>query len=61
MIEAKGISKSFGKRMLYEDLNLKLPRVSIVGIIGPNGTDKTTLLRMITGEETPDKGEFAVG
>ena len=61
VIEAKGISKSFGDRMLYEDLNFNLPRGGIVGIIGPNGAGKTTLFRMITGEETPDKGEFTVG
>jgi len=58
VIEAKGISKSFGDRVLYEDLNFNLPRGGIVGIIGPNGAGKTTLFRMITGEETPSATAF---
>ena len=61
VIEAKGISKAYGEKLLYEDLNFNLPQAGIVGIIGPNGAGKTTIFRMIMGEETPDKGEFAVG
>lgn len=61
VIEANGISKSFGERLLYENLNFNLPRGGIVGIIGPNGAGKTTLFRMIVGEEQPDAGEFRVG
>ena len=45
-----------GDRLLYEDLNFKLPQAGIVGVIGPNGAGKTTIFRMIMGEETPDKG-----
>ncbi|ADY30520.1 energy-dependent translational throttle protein EttA [Cellulophaga lytica] len=61
VIEAKGVSKAFDDKLLYEDLNFKLPQAGIVGIIGPNGAGKTTIFRMIMGEETPDKGEFSVG
>lgn len=61
VIEAKGVSKTYGDKLLYEDLNFKLPQAGIVGIIGPNGAGKTTIFRMIMGEETPDKGEFVVG
>lgn len=61
VIEAKGVSKGYGDKLLYEDLNFKLPQAGIVGIIGPNGAGKTTIFRMIMGEETPDKGEFIVG
>ncbi len=61
VIDAKNISKSYGEKFLYENLNFKLPRGGIVGIIGPNGAGKTTLFRMITGEEQPDSGEFIVG
>ena len=61
VIEASGISKSFGERLLYENLNFNLPRGGIVGIIGPNGAGKTTLFRMITGQEQPDNGTFRVG
>jgi ATP-binding cassette ChvD family protein len=61
VIEAKDVSKAFGDKLLYEDLNFKLPQAGIVGIIGPNGAGKTTIFRMIMGEETPDKGEFIVG
>ena len=61
VIEAKGVSKAFGDKLLYEDLNFNLPQAGIVGIIGPNGAGKTTIFRMIMGEETPDKGEFSVG
>ncbi|MEP2935163.1 MAG: energy-dependent translational throttle protein EttA [Gilvibacter sp.] len=61
VIEAKGVSKGYGERLLYEDLNFNLPQAGIVGIIGPNGAGKTTIFRMIMGEESPDKGEFIVG
>ncbi|RRQ48780.1 energy-dependent translational throttle protein EttA [Maribacter algicola] len=61
VIEAKGVSKAYGDKLLYEDLNFKLPQAGIVGIIGPNGAGKTTIFRMIMGEENPDKGEFVVG
>lgn len=61
VIEAKGVSKAYGDKLLYEDLNFTLPQAGIVGVIGPNGAGKTTIFRMIMGEETPDKGEFSVG
>ncbi|AWG26204.1 energy-dependent translational throttle protein EttA [Flavobacterium kingsejongi] len=61
VIEAKGVAKAFGDKLLYENLNFTLPQAGIVGIIGPNGAGKTTIFKMIMGEETPDKGEFAVG
>ncbi|MEK6154235.1 energy-dependent translational throttle protein EttA [Flavobacteriaceae bacterium 3-367] len=61
VIEAKGVSKAYGDKLLYEDLNFNLPQAGIVGIIGPNGAGKTTVFRMIMGEENPDKGEFSVG
>lgn len=61
VIESVGVSKGFDDRLLYEDLNFKLPQAGIVGVIGPNGAGKTTIFRMIMGEETPDKGEFKVG
>ncbi|WP_420601385.1 energy-dependent translational throttle protein EttA [Flagellimonas sp.] len=61
VIESKGVSKAYGDKLLYEDLNFNLPQAGIVGIIGPNGAGKTTIFRMIMGEETPDKGEFVVG
>ncbi len=61
VIEAKGVAKAFGDKLLYENLNFKLPQAGIVGIIGPNGAGKTTIFKMIMGEETPDKGEFTVG
>lgn len=61
VIEAKGVSKAYGDKLLYEDLNFKLPQAGIVGIIGPNGAGKTTIFKMIMGEETPDKGSFEVG
>lgn len=61
VIDAINVSKAFGDKLLYEDLNFKLPPNGIVGIIGPNGAGKTTIFRMIMGEETSDKGEFAVG
>ncbi len=61
VIEASGVSKAFGDKLLYEDLNFNLPQAGIVGIIGPNGAGKTTIFKMIMGEESPDKGTFAVG
>ena len=61
VIEAKGVSKAFGDKLLYDDLNFKLPQAGIVGIIGPNGAGKTTIFKMIMGEEQPDKGSFEVG
>ena len=61
VIDAEGVSKAFGGKLLYEDLNFKLPPAGIVGIIGPNGAGKTTLFRMIMGKESPDNGSFKVG
>ncbi|MBI2236285.1 MAG: energy-dependent translational throttle protein EttA [Magnetospirillum sp.] len=61
VIEAAGVSKAFGDRLLFENLSFRLPPGGIVGIIGPNGAGKTTLFRMITGQETADAGSFAVG
>ncbi|MBF91055.1 MAG: energy-dependent translational throttle protein EttA [Flavobacteriales bacterium] len=61
VIEAQGVSKAFGDKLLYEDLNFKLPPAGIVGIIGPNGAGKTTLFRMIMGQENPDSGSFTNG
>ena len=61
VIEAQGVSKAFGDKLLYEDLNFKLPPAGIVGIIGPNGAGKTTLFRMIMGQENPDAGSFTMG
>ncbi len=61
VIEAIGVSKGYEDKLLYEDLNFRLPQAGIVGVIGPNGAGKTTIFRMIMGEETPDKGEFIVG
>jgi sulfate-transporting ATPase len=61
VIDAVGVAKAFGDKLLYDDLNFKLPPNGIVGIIGPNGAGKTTIFKMIMGEEKPDKGEFKVG
>ena len=61
VIEAQGVSKAFGDKLLYDDLNFNLPQAGIVGIIGPNGAGKTTIFKMIMGEEQPDKGTFEVG
>ena len=61
VIEAVGVSKGFDDKLLYEDLNFKLPQAGIVGVIGPNGAGKTTIFKMIMGEQTPDKGAFIVG
>lgn len=61
VIEAKGVAKGYGDKLLYEDLNFTLPQAGIVGIIGPNGAGKTTIFRMIMGEENADKGTFEIG
>jgi ATP-binding cassette ChvD family protein len=61
VIDAKGVSKGFGDRLLFEDLTFSLPPAGIVGVIGPNGAGKTTLFRMIAGQETPDAGELRLG
>ena len=61
VIEAEGVSKAYGEKLLYDHLNFNLPQAGIVGVIGPNGAGKTTIFRMIMGEETPDKGSFKVG
>ena len=61
VIDAEGVSKAFGDKLLYEDLNFKLPPAGIVGIVGPNGAGKTTLFRMIMDQENPDEGSFKVG
>lgn len=61
VIEAKGVRKGFGDKLLTEDMNFALPPGGIVGVIGPNGAGKTTLFRMITGDEHPDEGSFRVG
>ncbi len=60
-VEAKGVSKAFGDRLLFEDLTFKLPANGIVGVIGPNGAGKTTLFKMILGQESPSSGEIVVG
>ena len=61
VIDAQGVSKSFGDKLLFDNLEFKLPPAGIVGIIGPNGAGKTTLFRMIMGKETADKGDFKIG
>jgi ATP-binding cassette ChvD family protein len=61
VIEAKGVAKAFGDKLLYDDLNFVLPQAGIVGIIGPNGAGKSTIFRMIMGEETSDSGSFSIG
>jgi ATP-binding cassette ChvD family protein len=61
VIQAEGVSKAYGERLLVEDLNFSLPPGGIVGVIGPNGAGKTTLFRMITEQERPDAGSFRVG
>ncbi|MDQ1507765.1 MAG: energy-dependent translational throttle protein EttA, partial [Actinomycetota bacterium] len=61
VVEADGLSKAFGDKLLIEDLTFSLPRGGIVGVIGPNGAGKTTLFRMITGAEKPDAGDLRVG
>ncbi len=61
VLEADDLTKGFGDRVLIHDLSFKLPRAGIVGVIGPNGVGKTTLFRMIIGEEKPDSGDLKVG
>ena len=61
VIEAKGVAKAFGDKLLYDNLNFTLPQAGIVGIIGPNGAGKSTIFRMIMGEEQTDSGSFNVG
>ena len=61
VIDAQHVAKGFGDKLLYDDMNFKLPPGGIVGIIGPNGAGKTTLFKMITGQEKPDSGDFIVG
>ncbi|MCP4411591.1 MAG: energy-dependent translational throttle protein EttA [Gammaproteobacteria bacterium] len=61
VVEAEGLSKSFGTQLLYDNLTFRLPRGGIVGIIGPNGAGKTTLFKMISGNEKPDSGDLLVG
>ncbi len=61
VIEAKGLTKGFGDRLLIDRLDFKLPRSGIVGVIGPNGAGKTTLFRMLVGEDKPDEGELVIG
>ena len=61
VVKADGLSKSFGERLLIENLTFNLPRGGIVGIIGPNGAGKTTLFRMLVGQEKPDKGTLRIG
>jgi energy-dependent translational throttle protein EttA len=61
VIESHGVSKAYGDKLLFENLEFALPPGGIVGVIGPNGAGKTTLFRLITGQDTPDSGEFKVG
>jgi sulfate-transporting ATPase len=61
VVVADHVGKSYGDKLLFDDLNFRLPRGGIVGVIGPNGAGKTTLFRMITGQETPDAGALKVG
>ncbi len=61
VIEASGVAKAYGDKLLYDNLNFTLPQAGIVGIIGPNGAGKSTIFRMIMGEEQPDSGEFKIG
>jgi ATP-binding cassette ChvD family protein len=61
VIEAEGLEKAYGDKLLFKDLTFKLPPGGIVGVIGPNGAGKSTLFRIITGQETPDKGAIRIG
>ncbi|MDH5394218.1 MAG: energy-dependent translational throttle protein EttA [Gammaproteobacteria bacterium] len=61
VIEANGLAKKYGDKLLYENMSFSLPRGGIVGVIGPNGAGKTTLFRMLTDQETPDAGDISVG
>jgi ATPase subunit of ABC transporter with duplicated ATPase domains len=61
VVEAEGLRKAFGDKLLYDDLNFKLPKNGIVGVVGPNGAGKTTLFRMLVGQEKPDAGQLRIG
>jgi ATP-binding cassette ChvD family protein len=61
VVQAKGLTKGYGDKLLFDDLNFDLPRGGIVGIVGPNGAGKTTLLRMLVDQESPDSGELVIG
>jgi ATP-binding cassette ChvD family protein len=61
VLEARDLGKAFGDRLLYQGLSFSVPRGGIVGVIGPNGVGKTTLFRMVTGQETPDQGSITIG
>jgi ATP-binding cassette ChvD family protein len=61
VIEAEGLTKAYGDKLLFEDLSFSLPRAGIVGVIGPNGAGKTTLFKLLTGREQPDGGSLKVG
>jgi sulfate-transporting ATPase len=61
VVEAEGLKKSFGDRLLFENLSFRLPRGGIVGVLGPNGAGKTTLFRMLVGQEKPDEGTLRIG
>jgi sulfate-transporting ATPase len=61
VLEAKGVAKAFGDKILFENVDFVVPKGAIVGVVGPNGAGKSTLFRMITGEDKPDKGTFKVG
>src|SRR4029434_8783358 len=61
VIEANGVRKAYGDRLLIDDMNFKLPPGGIIGVIGPNGAGKTTLFRMIIGQEKPDAGNIRLG
>src|SRR5256886_4125364 len=61
VIEFEGVTKSFGDRVLIDNLSFKIPAGAIVGVIGPNGAGKSTLFRLISGKEKPDRGEIVIG
>src|SRR5207248_11184132 len=61
LLDAQGLAKGYGDRLLFEDLSFSLPPAGIVGVIGPNGAGKTTLFRLITGEEQADSGSIRLG
>ena len=61
VVEAQGLSKSYGDRLIFENMTFRLPRGGIVGVIGPNGAGKSTLLKMLAGQETPDAGALSIG
>ena len=60
-MEAKGVTKGFGDKLLYENISFSLPKGGIVGVIGPNGAGKTTLFKMIIGKDKPDAGSIKIG